>query len=90
MLVQAALDRQPRAILLADLDDAYKKLIWLTNRLSAHFLCSSEHVFLPSCTFDMLKHIDNAVCPKAKLEELAGFWSKRHKELEDMEGDSDR
>jgi hypothetical protein len=69
----------------SDLDKAYRDLIWLTNRLSTHLLCSSEHEFLPAHTMDMLEHIENGLCPRSKVEKLADYWSKRRDELKAME-----
>ena len=68
-----------------DLDSAYNDLIWLTNQLSVKLLYGPSRVFLPLYRFNVLKHIENGLCPAPKLQERNHFWSKRHKELKKME-----
>lgn len=70
---------------LADLEQAYTDLIWITNRLSATVLFGASHEFLPHYAVDILESIDQPICPPSALDKLWEYWETRHRELELLE-----
>ncbi len=68
-----------------DLEKAYMVLAFVTNQISARVLYSAGREFLTHYIFDVLKHIDNPICPSTGMETLQQFWQTHEESLRELE-----